>query len=411
MRLDARAGRIEKDIRELANFSEEGPGVTRFSYTDQHRAARVHIVDAMKKAGLTVREDALGNIIGRREGKDPLLPAIAVGSHFDSVRNGGMFDGTAGVVSAIEVARVLHDAEFKNRHPMEFIAIVEEEGSRFNSGMLGGRAIAGLVEDEDLDRLKDADGVSVREAVESFGLDPSGLSKCARDRDSLRAFIELHIEQGPILEQENVDIGVVTSIVGIRTLGVSFTGRSDHAGTTPMHMRQDALIPASSVVQQIHEFVSSLEDGSVATVGHMTVSPGGINQVPGEVNFTVDLRSPNEASLVKLEEKVRSAVASFAAESGVAGSTEVYFSMAPVPLASDLINSVRAAASHRNLSHRDMPSGAGHDSMFIAQVTDVGMVFVPSKDGRSHVPEEWSEFDDLRKGTDVVLSVLEVLDG
>nr|AAL55413.1 L-N-carbamoylase HyuC [Arthrobacter sp. BT801] len=408
--LRAQADRIEKDIRDLARFSAGGPGVTRLSYTPEHAAARDLIIAAMQQAGLDVREDGLGNITGRREGSDPDLPAIAVGSHFDSVRNGGMFDGTAGVVCALEAARVVNESEYVNRHPFEFIAIVEEEGSRFNSGMLGGRALAGLVTDEDLDKLKDEDGISVRDAATEFGLQPGNLQTSVRSRLDLRAFIEPHIEQGPVLEQEGIEIGVVTSIVGIRTLRVAVLGRSDHAGTTPMHLRQDALIPSALMVREVNRLVNELGDETVATVGHLTVAPGGINQVPGEVNFTLDLRSPHEESLKQIVKQITVMIQEVASQAEVTANVEEFFSLDPVPLAPSVVDAVRQAASNLRFSHRDMPSGAGHDSMFISQVTDVGMVFVPSRDGRSHVPEEWSDFDDLRKGTDVVLGVMTALD-
>lgn len=405
-----RSGRIETDLRELAAFSAPGPGVTRLSYTDEHRAARDYIVTEMREAGLSVREDALGNITGRREGSEPSLPAIAVGSHFDSVRNGGMFDGTAGVVCALELARAFASADYRNRHPFEFIAILEEEGTRFGSGMLGGRAIAGLVRDVDLDTLRDDEGVSVREAATAFGLAPEALDKAARSRDELRVFIEPHIEQGPVLEQEGLEIGVVTAIVGIRVVRVSVTGRSDHAGTTPMHLRQDALVPAATMVTEVNRLVRALADGTVGTVGRLSVAPGGVNQVPGQVDFTIDLRSPNKQSLDGLVEEIDEMVWLTASRSGVTAETKAVFSLDPVELAPNVVAAVRQASAESGFSHRDMVSGAGHDSMFIAQVTDVGMLFVPSLAGRSHVPEEWTGFDALRKGAEVVMSVMTRLD-
>ncbi|MCP1413788.1 M20 family metallo-hydrolase [Paenarthrobacter sp. A20] len=407
---EAQAERIEKEIRELSRFSAEGPGVTRLTYTPEHAAARETLIAAMKAAALSVREDALGNIIGRREGTDPELPAIAVGSHFDSVRNGGMFDGTAGVVCALEAARVLQENGYVNRHPLEFIAIVEEEGARFSSGMLGGRAIAGLVADRELDSLVDEDGVSVRQAATAFGLKPGELQAAARSAADMRAFIELHIEQGPLLEQEQIEIGVVTSIVGVRALRVMVKGRSDHAGTTPMHLRQDALVPAALMVREVNRFVNEIADGTVATVGHLTVAPGGGNQVPGEVDFTLDLRSPHEESLRVLIDRISVMVGEVASQAGVAADVDEFFNLSPVQLAPTLVDAVREAASALEYTHRDISSGAGHDSMFIAQVTEVGMVFVPSRAGRSHVPEEWTDFDDLRKGTEVVLRVMKALD-
>ena len=407
----AQAQRIETDIRKMATFSTvPGPGVTRFSYTPEHAAARDHIIALMRSAGLEVREDALGNITGRREGTEPTLPAIAAGSHFDSVRNGGMFDGTAGVICALEAARTLNDLGYRNRHPFEIIAIVEEEGSRFHSGMLGGRALAGLLSDEDLDSLRDDAGMSVRKAASDFGLHPENLKATSRSKDNLRTFIELHIEQGPMLEKECVEIGVVTSIVGIRPLRVTVMGRSDHAGTTPMHMRQDALVPAAIMVTQINHLVAQLLDSTVGTVGHLNVAPGGSNQVPGRVEFTVDLRSPDSKSLARAYKEIMRMINDEAVRGGVAVSIEERLCLGPVHLASAVVDVVREAATELGLSHRDMPSGAGHDSMFIAQVTDVGMIFVPSRGGRSHVPEEWTDFDDLRKGTDVMVRVLQDLD-
>lgn len=407
---NASSKRVEAAIRDLAGFSVPGNGVTRLSYTPEHAQARDYLVSLMQASGLEVREDAIGNIIGRREGSVLGLPAIATGSHFDSVRDGGMFDGVAGVVCALEAARLFAESGYENRHPFEYIAIVEEEGARFGSGMLGGRALAGLLSDTDLDHLKDEDGVSVREAAVGFGLLPERLAADARGRENLAAFVELHIEQGPVLEQEELEIGVVTSIVGIKALRVIVEGRSDHAGTTPMQMRVDALVPAARMVQVVNREVLSLTDGTVATVGHFVVTPGGVNQVPGRVEFTVDIRSPHADSLSNITAEIMMMIEEEARNSSVAVTIEQFFSSEPVGLAPRVVDAVREAARGQNLTYRDMHSGAGHDSLFIAQVTDVGMIFVPSRAGRSHVPEEWTEFGELVNGTDVLVQVMRSLD-
>jgi len=247
--------RIKKDIEELAKFnSTPEKGLTRFSFTNEDKKAREYLANEMKVIGLKVYEDAAGSLIGRIDGELQDGPVIMVGSHFDSVKNGGNFDGPAGVVMALEIMRVLEENNVKTKHPVEFIAMIEEEGGRFGSGVFGSRAMAGRVSYEDLLNNKDADGITMAEAFEEFGFNPEEIEKAKRDPEKLKAFIELHIEQGPVLEKEGKDVGLVSFIVGINQIRVKVKGRPDHAGTTPMDMRKDALSSASEVIAQIKDF-------------------------------------------------------------------------------------------------------------------------------------------------------------
>ena len=299
--------RIKRDIETLSKYNATpGNGLTRFSFTKEDGRARNYIKKEMEKAGLKVYEDAAGTIIGRLEGKNSKAPVIMLGSHYDSVKNGGNFDGNAGVVAALEIPRVLRDNNIQLNHPVEFIGIIEEEGGRFGSGLFGSRAMAGKISREELDLLKDDQGITIGKAMSDFGLDPDSISQAARNPKDIKAFLELHIEQGPVLEHEEKEIGIVEYIVGINQIEVSIEGRADHAGTTPMNMRKDALDSAVDVISNISNFAKSLEDGTVATVGTFLVQPGAANIVPGKVTFTVDVRSKEEKSISKVINFIKS---------------------------------------------------------------------------------------------------------
>lgn len=402
--------RIKEDIVALAQFSATaGNGVTRLSYTKEHAQARDYIVDKMKQAGLDVRQDPVGNLIGRRKGSNDELPAIAVGSHFDSVRNGGRFDGVAGIVAGLEVARLLKTNNLQLQHPYEVIAIVEEEGSRFNSGIFGGKVISGLAKQEDLDILKDSDGITIRQAMLDFGLEPEKLAEAARSRSDLGAFFELHIEQGPVLEAEDLQIGLVDTIVGIHAFELTIAGRPDHAGTTPMMLRSDALVAASKIVLALNNAASQLIDRSVATVGKIQIQPGSVNVVPGKAVFTVEIRSANSESIDWIKEQVQNEINSLKAE-GFSVSSTPLMDLKPTRLSTKLMRCLEESAEKMNIDFLKLPSGAGHDSMCIAQITDTAMLFVPSKDGRSHCPEEFTEYSAIQTGCDILYQAVLSLD-
>ena len=404
--LEAKTERIRKDIETMAGFTATpGKGMTRFSFSKEDRMTRDYIASEMKGAGLTVFEDAAGNLFGRREGTVPGAPAVMIGSHFDSVKNGGAFDGPAGVVMGLEIARVLHENGIAAEHPLEFAALVEEEGARFGGGLYGSRAMTGKVTREALDTFKDRDGVSAAEAMKAFGFDPDKIGEAVRPKGSLKAFIEMHIEQGPILESGGTDLGLVKTIVGISQREVEILGRPDHAGTTPMDMRCNALTAAAEAVLFLDRAAKEAAGGTVGTVGRMEVFPGGANIVPGRVFFTIDVRS---VYMEKLEQ-VTGSFAAFLKElekkHGVTISVTDKLTVRPVEMSAEILGLFEAEAAKRSYTSKVMQSGAGHDAMIMASAADVGLVFVPSKGGRSHCPEE-TDYGQIKKGVDVVLGAV-----
>jgi len=405
--MDTKLDRIQKDIEGLAQFNATPErGLTRFSFSREDRDAREYIKAEMLKAGLQVYEDAAGTVVGRMEGSLKNAPVVMVGSHFDSVRNGGNFDGPAGVVTALEIARVLNERGFKPKYPIEFIAMIEEEGGRFGGGLFGSRAMAGKVTREQLDVFKDQDGISIATAMESFGFEADRIQEAARNPKDIKAFLELHIEQGPILEANKKDIGIVEYIVGILEFEVSVFGRPDHAGTTPMNMRSDALDGASLVISKISDIAKGVGEGTVATVGKMQVLPGAANIVPGEVKFTVDVRSKNSACIQLVSEKIKCELEAAAEEKGVSYNIRDMLYVPPIQLAQRIVDSLDGNCERLGLTREMMISGAGHDAMVMAGLTDVGLIFVPSKGGRSHCPEEWTDYKDLHKGVEVVYKTI-----
>lgn len=399
--------RIKNDIIKLSKFnSSPGNGLTRFSLTKEDRGAREYLRNELKKLDVEIYEDSAGTLFGRRKGINDTLPVIMIGSHFDSVKNGGNFDGPAGVIMALEVMRTLHENNIQTKYPIEFVAMIEEEGGRFGSGVFGSRSMVGLVNYEQLKRNKDVNGISMADAFESFGFDPTKIETAKRHSKDIKAFIELHIEQGPILEKKNNNIGIVDFIVGINEFKVTIKGRPDHAGTTPMDMRADALGIAAKVIAKIDEYPILENNGTVATVGVLNVKPGASNIVPGEVSFTVDIRSKKLQSITNVKSKITHSLESFTNDSDVSFEITEILDVNPVKMNQKIIQLFEKTASDKDFSYEMMLSGAGHDAMVMGAITDVGLIFVPSKDGRSHCPEEWTDYEDLQKGIELIYEVI-----
>lgn len=403
--------RIQKDIETLAQFScVEGIGCTRFTYTKEFAQARDYIISEMKAAGLTVREDAVGTVIGRLEGKNPNAPILMTGSHFDTVKTGGRFDGPAGVTAALETARTLHDEGFVPECPIEFVALPEEEGARFGGGLMGSRAMCGKLTQAEVDTYKDWDGVTIAEAMKGYGLDPTKIAEAKRTPSEIGTFIELHIEQGPILENNRTDVGIVEAIVGLRCLNVTVTGRSDHAGTTPLNMRADTMLATAKAIVAGTEKAKELNDGTVVTFGRVETIPGAFNIVAKETNFNIDCRSRGIESVNTVIDVIRTSLERSVAENpGLSFEMEEKTSALPVQMKAEVQELLEKHAAELNISTRKMLSGAGHDAMIMGALCDVAMVFVPSKDGRSHVPEEWTDYADLQKGVELVYRAIKEL--
>lgn len=400
--------RIKDDIEALAEFNATpGKGLTRFTYSKEHKQARDYIIKQMEAAGLSVREDAVGTIIGRLEGQESDAPVVMIGSHFDSVRNGGNFDGPAGVVTALETARVIKDLGLRPQYPIEFVALVEEEGSRFGGGLFASRAMAGRLTKEELETFEDENHITPAQAMKEFGLDPDKFKEAIRKPEELKAFLELHIEQGPILESTGIQVGIVDTIVGIKELKVSIIGRPDHAGTTPLNMRADAYLSACQVALAANEAAKKAAGGTVATVGKVEVLPGSFNIVPGEVNFFIDIRSKKVECITFVVTEIEKKLADIQAENpDLKYNIQTMMEVAPVDLDAGIRQMLEESAKESDISYTVMLSGAGHDAMVMADITKVGLIFVPSKGGRSHCPEEWTDYDLLQNGVEVAVKTI-----
>ncbi|RAK07899.1 allantoate deiminase [Halanaerobium saccharolyticum] len=395
--------RIKNDIENLREFNATPEnGLTRFSLTEEDREARNYLKKELQKLDVEIYEDAAGSLVARREGTDKNAPVVMIGSHFDSVKNGGHFDGPAGVIMALEILRVMEENDVKTKYPIEFVAMIEEEGGRFGSGVFGSRTMTGQVDYQELLNSKDTDGISMAEAFENFGFDPKKIEEAKRDPEKLKAFIELHIEQGPVLENEEKDVGIVDFVVGINQIRVKVVGRADHAGTTPMDMRKDTLSSAAEVISEIKNFAFEAGNGTVATVGTLDVKPGAANIVPAEVEFSVDIRSKELNCIEEVRDKIDNALADIKAEYDVDYSVQNMLMVEPVELSQEIFNTFKEESKRIGLNSKEMISGAGHDAMIMAAITDVGLIFVPSKNGRSHTPEEWTDYEDLQKGIELV---------
>ncbi|MTI68125.1 MAG: M20 family metallo-hydrolase [Firmicutes bacterium] len=394
--------RIKKDIENLSEFNETPEnGLTRFSLTESDKKARNYLKNELKKHNLKVYEDAAGNLFGKMESEIKNKPSIIIGSHFDSVKNGGNFDGPAGVIMALEIMRVLKEENVKLEYPIEFVAMIEEEGGRFGSGLFGSRAMVGDVSYKDLLKNKDESGISMAKAFEDFGFNPKDIKKAKRNPKDILAFIELHIEQGPVLKNENKDVGIVKSIVGINELKVTIKGRADHAGTTPMNMRKDALLASSLIISKINDFALSREN-TVATVGSIKALPNAFNIVSEKVEFSVDIRSSNLESINFVKENITKELRLLEKDLGISWNIENLIDVKPTNLSEKILNTFINNANKNNFSYKKMISGAGHDAMVMANITDVGLIFVPSKDGKSHSCLEWTDYEDLQKGIELI---------
>ena len=401
-------GRLWNRLSELAKIGkhEEG-GVARLSFTTEERAAKDLVASYMQEAGLAVREDAAGNLFGRREGTEPEAPAILIGSHVDSVLNGGDFDGPLGVLGGIEVLQTMDEEGVASERPVEVVAFTDEEGARFSLGMIGSRALTGTLSQEDL-LHEDRDGVSIAGAMRNAGLEPARVGEAARPADTLAAYLELHIEQGKVLEGEDLPVGVVTGIAGPVWLRLSFAGEAGHAGTTPMGTRRDALAAAAEVVGVIEEEASAT-GSTVGTVGQIGAGPGGINIIPGRAGISLDLRDIDEAVRDRVEGRTRERAGEVCNRRGIDLSFEDLQRLPPAPCSEEIRAAITAACEGEGIRSYPLPSGAGHDGMHVAELCPMGMIFVRSRDGISHNPKEWSSQEDCEAGCKVLyLTVLDL---
>src|SRR5256885_7882407 len=404
MRIDAAT--LERRLDELYAIGAQPDGGTyRPLYSPAWAAAAECVERWMRASGLTVRHDAVGNIWGRVAGTDP-GKNIVTGSHIDTVRRGGRLDGALGIVAGLTAVEALLAAG-KPRLSIEVVAICEEEGSRFATNFWGSRAISGKIGPEEAVSVRDANGVTIGDAMRERGLDPKRIQTAARD--DIDTIVELHIEQGAVLEAGGRALAVVSAIAGGAQLEVVVTGQADHAGTTPMNLRRDALVGAAAMIQAIESITRALGAPAVATVGKIEAHPQQINVVPGSVLFTVDLRHVNDGARRALGERIQSLCRTTASERGLGIEIRTLHERPPVPMHAEVRGLLERAAADVGVAAISLVSGAGHDAQILATRCKVGMLFVPSIGGRSHCPEEATKPADLELGTRVLARALELL--
>jgi len=405
--MEINAVRLWQRLMELGEIGkQDSGGVTRFSFTEEERRAKDRVISYMKEAGLAVREDSAGNVIGRREGADPLAPAVLTGSHIDTVPHGGKFDGALGVLAAIEALQSMEEKGIATDHPIEVVAFTDEEGSRFGFGMIGSRALAGTLRQEDLERHKDERHLSIADAMRAAGYDPDRIGQAAKDPRQVKAYVELHIEQGSVLERHRLPVGVVSGIAGPLWLQFTLTGQAGHAGATPMNMRRDPLRAASEWMNWIYREAGKYPN-AVATVGKIGAAPGGVNVIPEQVEFTLDLRDIDEAARNALESSIQEYGNRVCSSHQVELAIRTLQRVAPAPCSPEIMAAIEAACRKAGMEQPlTLPSGAGHDGMQFRSRWPIGMIFVRSREGISHSPKEWSSQEDCGAGAEVLYHTL-----
>ena len=397
--------RLNKHLSELSKFgNNEFGGVSRVAYSDADLNGREFVMKLMKTAGMDVHIDAGGNIIGTLAGKNNDLPPIAIGSHIDSVPEGGNFDGNVGSMSAIEVAQTLRESKHTLNHPLIVVIFQNEEGGLFGSKVM----TSGLTELEL--ELQSSSGYSIRKGIQRIGGNIDQLEKAKLKKNEWVAYVELHIEQGGILYNENLDIGVVQGIVGIKQWDVMVKGFANHAGTTPMDQRRDALYAAAQYVQAVHEIGKNTPGKQVATVGKIKSFPGAPNVIPGMVNASLEIRDLDGKKINSIYKNIKSSSENIAKNTGTEFKFKQTINIIPEPTNRRVSWAINQAAQDLQLSSKFMPSGAGHDAQEMAVICPIGMIFIPSKEGISHSPKEYSSPKDIANGANVLLHTVLKLD-
>jgi N-carbamoyl-L-amino-acid hydrolase len=389
----------------LAEFGKNPKGgVSRVAYSEADRGGRLYVMDLMKRAGLEPRVDAAGNIIGTRSGKTAGLLPIIMGSHIDSVPEGGNYDGDVGSLGAIEVVETLGEQQIITRHPLQVMIFQNEEG-----GTIGSMAATAGLSAKQLD-LVAGSGKTIRDGIRYIGGDPESLEKARLAPGSFAAYLELHIEQGGVLAAEKINIGVVEGIVGIRDWDVTVTGFANHAGTTPMNQRRDAMLAAARFIDAVNRVVTSMPGRQVGTVGKIIALPGAYNVIPGKVVLGFELRDLDDSKIDLLYSTIHDQAERIAKQTGTSFEFTLTNAILPAPTDPAIREAVARSARKLGLTTRTMPSGAGHDAQEMARVGPAGMIFIPSRDGISHSPAEYSTPTDIANGSNVLLSTLLELD-
>jgi allantoate deiminase len=398
------APEICRRVDELAGISEEPGQLTRTFLSPQQGQASERVTNWMRQAGMTARIDAIGNVVGRYEGDRPRLPALFLGSHLDSVRDAGKYDGPLGVVTAIACVDELNRQNIRLPFAIEVIGFCDEEGVRFGATMLGSHAVAGTFNPDWLGKADD-EAITMRQALIVYGLDPDTIGAAARQRNEVLAYVELHIEQGPVLETKGLPVGCVISISGATRYKIELSGMAGHAGTVPMGGRRDALAAAAECMLAV-EVLCSGEDGLVGTVGRIEALPGAVNVIPGRTRFTIDIRAPVDAEHERAVAAVLKRFSEIAAARDVGIVTEKLYEMPAAPCAPWLMDQMDSAIAAEGITPFRLPSGAGHDGMAMKAIADIAMVFVRCEGGISHNPAEAITAADAEAGARVLLNFI-----
>jgi len=403
--------RIRNDIQYISKFNTtSGDGTTRFSYTEEDKKVREYLIKEMEKIGLNITVDPIGNIRGKMEGKDSSLPSVMAGSHIDTVEHGGNFDGVAGVISALEALRVMKENNYKPEHSLEIIVFVEEEGPNFNFPLGGSRIITGAYSVDDLKKQINANGVSMYEAAEKFGLNPEKMNDFLIDKGDIKAMIELHIEQSVVLDELNIPVGVVQAAAGRKWIEIEILGDSNHAGATPMKFRRDAMVGASKIISKVDEITTEKAfESTVATVGKINCYPNVPNVIPEKVVFVLEIRDTDKNGIEIVKNEVEKNIEVICDKLNLKYKIKELSKTEPIIFSDKVLNILKESAEEQNIKYKRMNSGALHDACLMANVTDVGMIFVPSIKGRSHCPEEFTNYEDIKIGADVLLGALKKL--
>jgi N-carbamoyl-L-amino-acid hydrolase len=390
--------RLARSIEELGRIGETPRGgLTRLALSDEDRRGRDWMVARMREAGLRVSVDQMGNIFGERAGVDA-LPPVMMGSHVDSVPTGGKYDGQLGVLCALETIRTLDDHGVRTRHPLTLVIFTNEEGARFQPAMIASGVMAGKIALEDAYNARDKDGFRLVDELERIGY--LGPEPCVPR--AFRAYLELHIEQGPFLEEEQLSVGVVEGIVAIAWSRLTLHGVQDHAGPTPMRIRHDALVAAAEVVAGVRGIARDIGGDVVTTVGTLTVAPNIVNAIPGRVVLSIDMRDPRTDTLARARDMLDGVVEQACAREGVTYELEHYWQVPYTPFDPHVVAAVERAAQRTGARYRKIRSGAGHDAQYMAAIGAAGMIFVPSRGGRSHCEEEFTAIEDIEDGANTL---------
>lgn len=410
MSMNVNIERLKSDIETLAAIGRrEDHGIYRMAFSEGDMAGRAWFRQQIEQAGLDVYEDGAANIHARLNWRDD-TPSVMTGSHLDTVPGAGHLDGALGVLSGLECLRRIKEENIKLRHPLEVVAFSDEEG-RFG-GMLGSQALTGKLSPETVHNAIDLHGVSLTEAMQSCGYNAMNALYARRDPDSIHAYVEMHIEQGPILDQMGFSVGIVDAIAGLFKWDVSLIGVPNHAGTTPMHMRNDAFAGLAEFHTQLQRILD--ENGSersVATIGRVELLPGAANVVPGRVDFSLEVRDTEPRVLEALQGAMRRALSAIARRRNLMFEFKVLSEIEPVKCSAGLLDEIRRVSDELKIPYLQMASGAAHDAQMLARITRAAMIFVPSKDGRSHSVAEWTDMRDIERGANVLLNTLARLAG